>query len=56
MNLNLAFLISLAITVLIYLLRGFAIITFIPGGIIWFLMLVTLGLGIWLGVEKTRRF
>jgi hypothetical protein len=40
--------------VLLYLLRGFGLITFIPGGIIVVPLLVSLILGIIWGVEKTK--
>ncbi|MBE9116162.1 hypothetical protein IQ249_09670 [Lusitaniella coriacea LEGE 07157] len=50
------FLMVLSVTVIAYLLRGFGILTFIPGGIIWLLILLSIGTGILYGVEKTRRF
>ncbi len=46
----------LAITVMVYLLRGFGIITFIPGGILWLLILLSIGTGLVYGVQKTRRY
>ncbi|MBZ8179919.1 MAG: hypothetical protein SAL07_01880 [Oscillatoria sp. PMC 1051.18] len=46
----------LTITILVYILRGFGVLTFIPGGIIYFLILLSLITGIWFGVEKTKRF
>lgn len=51
-----AFGITLAITVIIYLLRGFGILTFLPGGIIYLLILLSIGVGIIYGIQKTRRF
>jgi hypothetical protein len=39
-----------------YLLRGFEIVTFIPGGILWFLILLSIGTGLVYGVQKTRRY
>ncbi len=44
------------ITILVYLLRGFGIITFIYGGIISVLLLLSLAVSIAYGIEKTRRF
>lgn len=38
--------IILGITVIIWLLRGFGILTFIPGGILWLLLLLSIGTGI----------
>ncbi|MCW6035781.1 hypothetical protein K4A83_05770 [Spirulina subsalsa FACHB-351] len=52
------FFISLGVTIGIYLLRGFALppFTSLPGGILWILLLLSLGSGILYGIEKTRRF
>ena len=36
----------LGITVIIWLLRGFGILTFIPGGVIWLLFLLSIGTGV----------
>lgn len=47
---------SLVLTILVYLLRGFGVLTFVPGGVIWLLVLLSMGTGIFYGVEKTRRF
>ena len=38
--------ILLGITVAVWLLRGFGILTFIPGGIILLLLLLTIGVGL----------
>ncbi|NEO42938.1 MAG: hypothetical protein F6K55_07530 [Moorea sp. SIO4A3] len=46
----------IAITVMVYLLRGFGIITFLPGGILWLLILLSIGTGLFYGVQKTRRY
>ena len=51
-----AFLATLVVTILVYLLRGFGILTFIPGGIITLLILLSLATGIVYGVDKTKRF
>ncbi|MDB9312815.1 hypothetical protein PN462_06855 [Spirulina sp. CS-785/01] len=46
----------LAVTILVYLLRGLAILSFLPGGVIWILILLSIGTGIFYIVEKSRRF
>lgn len=46
----------LALTLVIYGLRGIGILTFIPGGIIWLLILLSIMTGIVYGIEKTRRY
>ncbi|NET05077.1 MAG: hypothetical protein F6K16_10190 [Symploca sp. SIO2B6] len=51
-----AFGITLAITLIIYLLRGFGILTFFPGGVIYLLILLSIGTGLVYGIQKTRRF
>ena len=38
--------IILGITVITWLLRGFGILTFIPGGVIWLLLFVSIGTGV----------
>ncbi len=38
--------IILGITIAVWLLRGFGILTFIPGGIIWLLILLSITTGI----------
>lgn len=47
---------SLAVTIVVYLLRGFGILTFLPGGVIWILILLSIAAGIAYGVQKTRRY
>ena len=51
-----AFAITVAVTFVVYLLRGFGILTFIPGGIIWILILLSIATGLVYGVQKTRRY
>lgn len=41
-----AFGIILGITIAVWLLRGFGLLTFIPGGVIWLLLLLLLVTGI----------
>jgi hypothetical protein len=43
-------------TLIIYLLRGLRLLTFIPGGIIYLLILLSLISIILYGIDKTRRF
>lgn len=50
------FLGSLAVTLLVYILRGIGILTFLPGGLIWLLILLSVITGILYGVDKTKRF
>ena len=45
-----------AITIAVYLLRGFGILTFIPGGVILILVALSLITGIIYGIQKTKRF
>ncbi|MBE9125696.1 MULTISPECIES: hypothetical protein [unclassified Coleofasciculus] len=47
---------TLAVTLLVYLLRGFGILTFMPGGILLLLIFLSIGTGIVYGVQKTRRY
>jgi hypothetical protein len=42
----------LGITILIWLLRGFGVLTFIPGGIILLLMLGAIAVGIWSYLQR----
>ena len=47
---------SAGLAVLAYILRGLGILSFIPGGIIWFLILLAIATGILFFIEKSRRF
>jgi hypothetical protein len=49
------FLFLIAVTATVWILRGFGLLTFIPGGLIWLLLLGTIGLGVFDGVQGTRR-
>jgi len=47
----------LGVAILIWLLRGFGILTFIPGGAIWLLLLLAIAAGVWSRVQRRwRRF
>jgi hypothetical protein len=50
------FLISLGVTLLVYILRGIGVLSFLPGGMILLLILISVVTGILYGVDKTRRF
>jgi hypothetical protein len=45
--------ILLGISVAVWLLRGFGILTFIPGGIIWLLLLGAIAIGIISYAQRT---
>jgi hypothetical protein len=49
------FLLTLAVTILVWTLRGFGILTFLPGGLIWLLILLSVGTGVVNGLMGTRR-
>jgi hypothetical protein len=46
----------LLVTVLVYILRGIGILSFLPGGLILLLILSSVVTGIIYGIDKTRRF
>ncbi|MBD1912892.1 MULTISPECIES: hypothetical protein [unclassified Leptolyngbya] len=50
------FLASLGILIAVWALRGFGILTFVPGLVIWLLMFTTIGSGIVDIVQRTRRW
>jgi beta-lactamase regulating signal transducer with metallopeptidase domain len=52
------FAITLAITIVVYVLRGFGIsgFTALPGAVIWLLILLSIATGLIYGVQKTRRY
>jgi hypothetical protein len=56
MSINSVFLVSLGLTVLLYLLRGFGLITFLPGGILLILISITFVSGIFSGIRWTQRY
>ncbi|ARV62445.1 hypothetical protein BZZ01_30860 [Nostocales cyanobacterium HT-58-2] len=51
--LNQAFGVFLGIAIALWVLRGFAILTFIPGGVIWLLLLGAIAILILNYVQKT---
>ena len=46
----------LLVTVLVYVLRGMGILSFLPGGLILLLILSSVVTGILNGIDKTRRY
>jgi hypothetical protein len=44
------------VTLLVYMLRGMGILSFLPGGMILLLILLSVVTGILYGVDKTKRF
>ena len=44
----------LSIAILVYLLRGFGVLGFMPGAVIWVLILLSIAAGIISGVQRTR--
>ncbi|MDJ0510864.1 MAG: hypothetical protein QNJ64_16645 [Crocosphaera sp.] len=53
---SIAFIISIVITLITYILRGLGILSFIPGSVILLLMTISIFLGIFYGISVTRRF
>lgn len=49
------FLITLATTAIVWILRGIGLFTFLPGGVIWLLILLSIGTGVVNGLMGTRR-
>jgi len=49
------FWICLGLTILVYVLRGFAVLAMIPGGVIWALILLSIGTGILAALQTMRR-
>ncbi|HEY9696339.1 MAG TPA: hypothetical protein V6D10_03700 [Trichocoleus sp.] len=49
------FLSLLILTIVVWVMRGFGILTFIPGGIIWLLIVLTVGAAVVSGLMGTRR-
>lgn len=49
------FLALLSVTAVLWIMRGFGILTFLPGGILWMLLVLTFGVGIICGLQWTKR-
>jgi hypothetical protein len=52
-TLNQAFGIFLGVAIAVWVLRGFGILTFIPGGIIWLLLLGAIAMAVLSYAQKT---
>ena len=50
------FAVTVVVTVVVYLLRGFGLLTFLPGAVLWVLILLSIATGLVYGVQKTRRY
>lgn len=50
------FFLLLGVTITFWVLRGVGLLTFLPGGVIWVLIFLTVGAGIIDVVQKTRRW
>ncbi|MCT7950157.1 hypothetical protein NG798_10200 [Ancylothrix sp. C2] len=53
-TLNLIFATLLGLTVLLWLLRGFGILTFFPGSVLWVLILLSIATGIISNLQSRR--
>jgi hypothetical protein len=49
------FSVTLVAIIAIYVLRGLGLLTFIPGGVIWLLLLVAIVTGVFYSLSKSRR-
>ncbi len=50
------FLSLLGITIALWVLRGFGILTFFPGGVLWVLLFLTVGAGVVDTLQRTKRW
>ncbi|MEL6225080.1 MAG: hypothetical protein AAFR31_20820 [Cyanobacteria bacterium J06627_8] len=50
------FLMLLGVTLAVWIMRGIGIITFFPGGIVWILILCTIGSGTFAAIQKSKRW
>ena len=55
-TLRTTFITSLVIFIILYILRGLGIFSFLPGGIILILLLITISSGLAWGIKKTLRY
>ncbi|MGB3613363.1 MAG: hypothetical protein WBA10_06160 [Elainellaceae cyanobacterium] len=51
-----AFLICLSLTLFVWVGRGLGLITFVPGGLLWILLLATVGAAVIDIIQRTRRW
>jgi hypothetical protein len=45
----------LVVTIVIYVLRGFTVLSMLPGGVIWFLIILSLATGVLATLVNLRR-
>ncbi|HHP7232937.1 MAG TPA: hypothetical protein ACFCUY_19045 [Xenococcaceae cyanobacterium] len=50
------FIVSLVIFLIVYILRGLGILSFLPGGVLLLLLLITLSTGLAWGIKRTLRY
>ncbi|OLP17735.1 hypothetical protein BST81_15565 [Leptolyngbya sp. 'hensonii'] len=48
------FLVFFGLTALVWMLRGWKLLSFLPSSVIWVLLLLTIGAGIVSGLQATR--
>lgn len=48
------FCVILGMTIAVYLLRGFAILGFLPGAVLWILILLSIATGLASGIQRTK--
>jgi energy-converting hydrogenase Eha subunit G len=49
------FLTILSIAIVTWILRGIGFLTFLPGGVLWMLIFMTVGAGVFSAIQGTRR-
>ncbi len=49
------FYVCLVLTIAVYVLRGFAVLSMLPGGVIWFLILLSIATGVLATLVNLRR-
>ncbi len=49
------FLTITGITLVFWVLRGFGLFTFLPGLVLWILILLSIGSGVFAAIQRTRR-
>jgi len=50
------FCLAIATFLFVYLLRGFGIVSFLPGGVILLLLVITIFSGLMWGINATKRY
>lgn len=50
------FFLLLGVTITVWVLRGIGLLTFVPGGVVWLLIFLSVGAGVVDMVQKTRRW